>query len=329
MECAAESTQTRLVCTREHRKRPRPSPPTPSSVPSGVLSTLVQAIASGQRGIDAWVGKLRDELQQELAQATPPSVVVGATGGLRKALDAGEVTPGGVDAFRVTLGRCFGKGRAQLVELSGEQEALLELLAVRYLATHCLPELRPSFGSGAPRPIHGDEVGCLSCGGMSSQLSFYPHLQSRENGTPRPIAEIRDGHQQPQSTAAPSPPLTPPAPTGDDGTAATRYRVRGGAAAFRSLRTNLLGSMALGKEHGLLPTLAVTEDRVWEHVASAGKPIGKLRGAYMAIELAGSIGKEAGLGHRLVSKRESTQLLVQHLESMQRMARVLRRAGPR
>jgi len=59
---------------------------------------------------------------------------------------------------------------------------------------------------------------------------------------------------------------------------------------------------------------------MWKRIAEVGAPLGKLRGTFVVIELAGSIGKEAGLADRLVPKREAVQLLTQHLESMQRLA---------
>merc|ERR1719446_1983812 len=75
-----------------------------------------------------------------------------------------------------------------------------------------------------------------------------------------------------------------------------------------------------GQEAWKGEAFAHTEDLMWRRIAEVGAPIGKLRGTFIVIELAGSIGKEAGLADRLVPKREAVQLLTQHLESMQRLA---------
>merc|ERR1719235_2077176 len=89
---------------------------------------------------------------------------------------------------------------------------------------------------------------------------------------------------------------------------------------FLSLNTNLLDAMEAARKNGRLSALAQTEDSLWKNIAAAGAPLGKLRGTFVVIELAGSIGKEAGLADRLVPKREAVQLLTQHLESIQRLS---------
>ena len=245
-------------------------------IPSNLLPTLAPALAAD--GAESWVADLARLMAVERGDMR---IVVGATGGLRKAIDDGAVTEAHVAALERALATRFG-GRARLEQLSGGAEAALELRAVRYIAAHALPLMRPQLG-GAPVRIGEAEVGVLSCGGMSSQIAFRPAAGS--------------SRQQ-----------------------------------FLSLRTNLLGSMARARREGLVSTLTRSEDRLWSSVAAAtlglapsGKsgscaPIGKLRGTFVVIELAGSIGKEAGLGNRLVPKREAVQMLTQHLGSCLLMA---------
>jgi len=206
------------------------------------------------------------------------------TGGLRKAIAEGSVTEVQVQKFAETLASAF-QGRARLAQLSGHEEAELELAAVRYIGSHALGTTRPSFGGGIQRIA--SETGVLSCGGASSQIAYCPHLQETSSSF-RP-----DGQQ---------PPL---------------YK-------FLSISTNLLDAIAAARKFGHETwkgaAFAYTEDLMWKRTAEIGAPIGKLRGTFVVIELAGSIGKEAGLADRLVPKREAVQLLTQHLESMQRIA---------
>ena len=248
-------------------------------IPSNLLPTLAPTLAAG--GAEAWVEALAVLVATERDDMR---VVVGSTGGLRKAMDDGAVTEAQVAALERALAARFGDGRARLEQLSGGAEAALELRAVRYVAAHALPLMRPQLG-GAPVRIGEGEVGVLSCGGMSSQVAF------------RPTAAGQKKKSQPQQQ-------------------------------FLSLRTNLLGAMARARREGnLAGTLARSEDRLWASVAAAAlglapsassssrSPVGKLRGTFVVIELAGSIGKEAGLGNRLVPKREAVQMLTQHLGS--------------
>lgn len=210
-----------------------------------------------------------------------PKVVVGTTGGLRKALAQEIVSETQVQTFAEVLSSTF-KGQARLAQLTGEEEAELELKAVRYIASHSLGTFRPTFGGGYRRIA--SELGVLSCGGASSQVAYFPRLQETQ---------------------------------GDD--SAKRNTTQ-----FLSLNTNLLDAIASAKRYGHQtwsgPAFAYTEDLMWKRIAEAGAPLGKLCGTFMVIELAGSIGKEAGLADRLVPKREAVQLLTQHLDSMQRIA---------
>jgi len=248
-------------------------------VPSNILPTLVPAIIKEQHGM--WCDKLVEILASEQSM---PHVVVGTTGGLRKAIAQGSVTEAQVQKFADTLTSRL-QGRARLAQLSGDEEAELELAAVRYIASHALGTTRPSFGGGIQRIA--SETGVLSCGVSSSQIAYCPHLQETSSA-------FRPGEQQP--------PLSK----------------------FLSINTNLLDAIAAAREFGHETwkgaAFAYTEDLMWKRTAEVGAPIGKLRGTFVVIELAGSIGKEAGLADRLVPKREAVQLLTQHLESMQRIA---------
>jgi len=245
-------------------------------VPSNILPTLAPSIAKDQH--ELWCDKLAEVLKQEKQM---PRVIVGTTGGLRKAVAQGVVNEAQIQTFAETLARRFG-GQARLAQLSGEEEAEFELTAVRYIASRALGNFRPSFGGGIQRV--GDEVGVLSCGGASSQIAYHPSELQRDKAT------------------------------------STSPKV----SKFLSLNTNLLDAIATARKFGQGSwkgdAFAYTEDLMWKHIAEAGATLGKLRGTFVVIELAGSIGKEAGLADRLVPKREAVQLLTQHLESMQRLA---------
>jgi len=210
-----------------------------------------------------------------------PQVIVGTTGGLRKAISQGLVSEQQVKTFSEVLASKF-QGRARLAQLSGVEEAEMELTAVRYIASQALGSFRPTFGGGIQSI--GADLGVLSCGGASSQIAYLPHLQETDKA-------------------------------GDLSKTALQ---------FLSLNTSLIDAIASARKFGHQTwkgaAFAYTEDLMWKCIAEVGASLGKLRGTFMVIELAGSIGKEAGLADRLVPKREAVQLLTQHLESMQRMA---------
>merc|ERR1712238_534804 len=119
-------------------------------------------------------------------------------------------------------------------------------------------------------------------GGASSQIAYHPHLQETTSSNDASLPSSK----------------------------------------FLSINTNLLDAIAAARDYGHATwkgsAFAYTEYLMWKRIAEVGAPIGKLRGTFVVIELAGSIGKEAGLADRLVPKREAVQLLTQHLESMQR-----------
>ena len=57
------------------------------------------------------------------------------------------------------------------------------------------------------------------------------------------------------------------------------------------------------------------ESKLWDLIKTKSPPH-KLIGTFVVIELAGSIGKEAGLADRLVPKREAVQLITQHFQTL-------------
>eukprot|EP01052_Picozoa_sp_SAG31_P014753 SAG31_NODE_927_length_10930_cov_15.134983_7_plen_416_part_00 len=255
-------------------------------VPSNILDTLAPALASGNHL--KWVAVLERIMEEENPDIP---IIIGATGGLRKALDEGAVRPEQIHAFKSALEATF-QGRAKLQLLTGAQEAQLELTAVRYIGRHALPPFAPQFGGGTSK-VDPSELGVLSSGGASSQLAYHPHLQ-----TAAAASVTREKNQN-------------IAPASQNDSAETAYI---------SIPTDLLGAMNQARQYGLEPAMASIEDRLWADIAALGGPLGKLRGIYIVIELAGSICKEAGLADRLVPKREAVSLLVQHLESLRRVA---------
>lgn len=213
-------------------------------VPSNILPTLAPAMAANQQ--QQWV----DTLTELLSHEDPGlRVVVGTTGGLRKELNEGRVTTAQVEAFSQALEAAFPGAhgpRARLVQLSGSEEAELELAAVRYIAKHALLPVRPNFGGGLKRIE--DEIGVLSCGGASSQIAYHPHLQ--------------DVVSPPQSSIT-SPKFTRLcSPQGTN---------------FLSLNTDLLGAIRLARKYGhetwTGPAFAYTEDLMWKRIAEVGAPL--------------------------------------------------------
>jgi hypothetical protein len=92
----------------------------------------------------------------------------------------------------------------------------------------------------------------------------------------------------------------------------------GGKAEFKSIQTDLLGAIDGIRSGELVSGLRAFEQRLWAQLKHADLP--KLSGTFVCVELVGSIGKEAGIGDRLVPKREAVQALAQHMTSMQLMA---------
>jgi hypothetical protein len=126
--------------------------------PSGVLPTLVSALSGGLAAIQRWVALLKSIVDDDGENGMP--VIVGATAGVRTALDEGIISDAQIKEFEQALAEHFGDC-ASFRLLTGEEEAECELFAVRYIARHALPTVRPKFGGGT-KPI--DDVGMLSCG---------------------------------------------------------------------------------------------------------------------------------------------------------------------
>lgn len=223
-------------------------------ISSGIIPTLAQSLSKGEHL--EWVSKLKEVLVEDSATIT--GVIIGATGGLRKALREGIVSAPQLSRFRQVLKANVPD--ALLVQLSGEEEAKFELMAVRYLAQYALPGNVPRL-TGGRKGI--GRVGVLSSGGSSSQVCYT------------------DGD------------------SGED-----RYM---------SLDTNLIGAIAKARENG--GNLRFYENYMWKLILD-NAPRKKINGTFLVIELAGSIGKEAGLADRLVPKREAVQLITQHFQTL-------------
>ena len=95
-------------------------------------------------------------------------IILGATGGVREAIDTGKVTAKDVAAFRAALLEEFGPDRRVAFRLlPGEEEAALELSAARFVAGAVIPRLNP----GLADPESAAQVGVFSAGGMSAQVA--------------------------------------------------------------------------------------------------------------------------------------------------------------
>jgi hypothetical protein len=259
-------------------------------LPSNVLPTIVSALQS-EVTRQEFVSTLAEVMDSE--SSTMP-LTVGATGGLRKAVDDGDVTREQISQFKEALRTDFGE-RAVFRELSGSEEAQCELSAVQYIARHALPQSRPRYARAGTSVI--EEVGMLSCGGMSSQLAFShssqpTHSRDLTSGSSSIKAAVDAQEAQQQLSAT--------------------------SWTFTSFETNLLGAMAEMRSVGYRAGMGRMESRLWALMQDSKLP--RLTGTYVVVELMGTIGKEAGLADRLVPKREAVQLLSQHLNSMQLIA---------
>ena len=100
-------------------------------VPSGVIPTLVPTLIAGTEAMQQWCTQLKGIVEEHGNNSDVP-VIVGATGGVRNALDEGDVCEEDLDAFQRLLDATFGGGRrATFRLLAGEEEAACELAAVR------------------------------------------------------------------------------------------------------------------------------------------------------------------------------------------------------
>ena len=145
-------------------------------IPSGIIPTLADCLSlNNQR---QFVNHLKDALMElddgacfgENGHLHRINLIVGATGGLRKALEEGAVKQEQLADFETLLRENFSNAR--FLQYSGAQEAGLELDAVRYIARHALPGAIPIFTGGRQ---NSGAVGVLSCGGSSSQIAYYDY----------------------------------------------------------------------------------------------------------------------------------------------------------
>lgn len=243
-------------------------------IPSGIIPTIALSLAEDKHMY--FIKRLKNALM-ELDSSDykikgcryfdTMKLIVGATGGLRKALNEGFVDETQVEQFKTLLSQNFP--RAKFIQYTGTKEAELELHAVRYIAKHALPGAIPVFtggrqGSGA--------IGVLSCGGSSSQVAYFDTETKKDT--------------------------------------------------YLSFRTDLIGTLhrlrditMLSEQNTINDKYLKLENSMWELIKKKSPPR-KLLGTFVVIELAGSIGKEAGLADRLVPKREAVQLITQHFQTL-------------
>ena len=243
-------------------------------IPSGIIPTIAASIAEDKH-MD-FVKTIKNALMdldsndykiKGRRYFDTMNLIVGATGGLRKALNDGFVKETQIEQFKKILSHNFPS--AKFIQYTGTKEAEFELHAVRYIAKHALPGAIPVFtggrqGSGA--------IGVLSCGGSSSQVAYF------------------DGETKKDT--------------------------------YLSFRTDLIGTLHRLRDITMLSEKDTVNDKylklensMWELIKKKSPPR-KLVGTFVVIELAGSIGKEAGLADRLVPKREAVQLITQHFQTL-------------
>ena len=106
-------------------------------IPSGIIPTLALSISNENQ--HNFVHKLQTALQELEAGVDMSGIVliVGATGGLRKALDEGTVTNEQVKYFKKCLHETFPK--AEFLQYTGPEEAQLTLVLTLYIFTFTTP----------------------------------------------------------------------------------------------------------------------------------------------------------------------------------------------
>lgn len=125
------------------------------------LDPIHTVIIDGPESIKTFLDKLVVMIAK--SGKRPVSVILGACGGLRHAIAAGEITPEMVTSFRCSLQSHEGlHGTGILRELTGEDEAYLEHKAVQYMASKVLPSL-------------SQPVGLFGSGGTSTQVVYFPN----------------------------------------------------------------------------------------------------------------------------------------------------------
>jgi 1D-myo-inositol-triphosphate 3-kinase len=124
------------------------------------MQPIHAVIQEGAASTQAFLDQLSDTMK--IKGDKPASLILAATGGLRDALHSGKVTPTMVDEFNKALfsHKAF-TGKAKFRILSGEDEALFEHKAVKYMAKQVMPTL-------------AHPVGLISGGGTSSQMVYFP-----------------------------------------------------------------------------------------------------------------------------------------------------------
>ena len=127
-------------------------------------------------GLEAWMEGLREVLKAEaLAIGNGGSridVLVGATAGVRSALEANSINQTSIAALESTVKAEGGLngGTASFKLISGDEEAAMELVAARHCLLGSSKEGAALVASSEGKGRGG--VGLLSSGGASSQVAF-------------------------------------------------------------------------------------------------------------------------------------------------------------
>ena len=112
-----------------------------------------------------WLQQLIEIVKEVDSEAT--QVLLGATGGVRDLISSGEITAKEVERFQELLATTTELPfKAQLIILSGDDEAKYEFLSAEYCANQCGFVDAEEQGTTTTT----SNLGLLSCGGMSSQI---------------------------------------------------------------------------------------------------------------------------------------------------------------
>jgi hypothetical protein len=286
------------------------------------VSTLHVALIAAEGGdgaaIENWVEHVLRAVDGALqSDAVRCPVYIGATAGLRGYIASGAVSSATLARFERAAVAAFAARSIHLTlatPMSGDEEATLELAAARYCTAHCIeavaetgacspgprafkpPRAAADFAHPRPeRAVAGAlkrataqrQLGLLSMGGMSAQ-----------------VVHCGEGE-------------------GDD--------VRGEARAFvTSFATELIpranDPMLAARSGGAaLDIVARYADFLQRTVALPDPRAAPLKGAFVAIEMFGSVGERVGLGISrcgAVSAREASDAIAAHLEQWkERVAR--------
>eukprot|EP00937_MAST-01D_sp_MAST-1D-sp2_P006519 g6519.t1 len=245
--------------------------------PARWLSSLAAVVDGDSKEAGSGAGAARARAS---GVACPPQqlVYIGATAGLRNALQKGVVTHRQLAEFEELARGALGE-RARFAVVSGETEAAMELRAVEYCARRS--GALGDDGGGTP-------LGLMSSGGMSSQLVFSPPRLARDSGS--------DG--------------------GGGGTRAlslpTSLKQEGNR---RCLQEGLEPGLAAYDSylHGIVASASA---RLGSAAGGQREPTGAgagLRGTFVMIEVLGSVGERAGIARRVMSARAATEALDAYL----------------